>query len=52
MMTKPDFLIQIHENQKLIERYWGRHGQKWVWLLWSQDTNISYISQEGINGLN
>ena len=31
-------LIQIHENLKLIEKYWGVLGQKWVMPFCSQDS--------------
>ena len=39
-------LIQIHANEKLIEKYWGGHGQKWVWTL------KLAVSQKGISGIN
>ena len=28
-----------------MENYWGGHGEKWVWPLWSQDTKIGCISR-------
>ena len=33
-------LIQIHGQQKLIEKYWGGRSQKWVWTLCFQDSKI------------
>ena len=38
-------LIQINGNQKLIEKYWGGLGQKWVWSLRSKDTKIGCVSK-------
>ena len=38
-------LVQIHKNQKLIENFLVGHGQKWAWLIWSQDSNIVCISR-------
>ena len=38
-------LIQINGNLKLVEIYWGRHGRKWLWPLWSKDTKIGCISK-------
>ena len=43
MMKKPDFL---HIDADLhFEKYWCGRGQKWVWLLWSQDTESGCISR-------
>ena len=38
-------LIQINGNLKLVEIYWGGHGRKWLWPLWSKDTKIGCISK-------
>ena len=38
-------LIQIHINQKLIKKFWGGHGQRWVWLAWSQDSKIDCMTR-------
>ena len=41
---------------RVIEKYWGRFYQKWVWQLWSQDSKIEFsqeaVSQERIDGIN
>ena len=43
-------LIKIHGNLKLICNFLVGCGQKWVWSLWSQDTNITASQEEsGIN---
>ena len=39
-------LKQIHEKQKLIEKYWGGHGQKQVWPICSQDSKIGCMSRK------
>ena len=31
------------KSLKLVEKSWGVCGQKWVWQLWSKDTNIGCI---------
>ena len=36
-------LIQIHINEKLIERFLAGHGQKWVWPTWFWDSKIECI---------
>ena len=38
-------LTQIHINQKLIKKFWGGCGQRWVWPVWSQDSKIDCISR-------
>ena len=43
-------LIQIHENQKLIEKYWGGCGQKSCSYS-SHRTVKQALSKEGSNGL-
>ena len=37
--------IELQGNEKMIETYWGKRGQKWVWLLWSQDSKIGGMSR-------
>ena len=32
--------MQIHNSYKLMKNLLGRHGQKWVWLVWSWDSKI------------
>ena len=44
-------LIQIHENQKLIEKYWGGCGQKSC-CYFSHRTVKQALYKEGGNGLN
>ena len=39
-------LIQIHKNLKLITNSLGRHGQKWVWSVWSQDSKIDLFQNK------
>ena len=38
-------LIQVHKNQKLIEIFLDKHGQKWVWPVWSWDSKSDCISR-------
>ena len=44
-MKWPDFLhvntnsLKLKVDQKIL----GGHGQKWVWLVWSQDSKIDCI---------
>ena len=38
-------LIQIHVNLKLIKKILGGHGQKWVWPVWSQDSQSGCITR-------
>ena len=38
-------LIQIRRNKKLIKKYWGGSGQKWMWTLCSQDSKIGSMSR-------
>ena len=44
-MKDPDFCMLIHicGNSKVIEKYWGEHGKKWLWGLWSQDSKTGCI---------
>ena len=37
--------IQIHANERLIKIFFGLHGQKWVWPLWSQNSKFDSISR-------
>ena len=39
-------LIQVHGKWKLIEKYWGGHGQKWAWPLCSHDSKIGFMSRK------
>ena len=43
-------LIQIHINWKLMKKYLGGHGQKWVWPVWSGDSKTDCTSR--MNGWN
>ena len=43
-------LSQIYKNQKLMKNVLSRHGQKWVWPVWSWDYNTDSISK--MNRLN
>ena len=36
-------LVQILANSKVIENFWGGHGQKWVWPVWWWDSKIECI---------
>ena len=38
-------LIRINGNLKLVEKYWDRRGQKWIWPLWSKDTKIELMNK-------
>ena len=38
-------LIQIHGNLKLMEKYWGGHGKKWVWPFCSQVFKVGCMSR-------
>ena len=40
-IKKHDFL----HVEKLVEKYWGGRGQKWVWPPRSKDTKIGYTSK-------
>ena len=46
-MKKCDFLHVDTDSWKLklVEKYWGGHGQKRVWPLWSKGTKIGCISR-------
>ena len=36
-------LIQMHKNEKFIDFFLVRHGQKWLWPIWSQDFKIDFF---------
>ena len=36
-------LTQIHTNQKVIEIFFGEHGQKWLWSVCWEDSKIDCI---------
>ena len=44
-------LIQIHWYQKLIKKYWGRRGHKWVCCSGHRSLNFA-VSLKEINGVN